>query len=436
MPRAKKLPELPYGQGTFSWYNDEHTKIRFLRNYSCKSDGKKYRLEVVGESVQICYDKMSKKEKELEASKGKAFRTSLENPNIILSNALYEWLNKVKKGKIKANAFDRIECTIKNQIDGYTIALWRVLDIEEKDLQNHLNSLRYDKSYSLSTLKKVYDVLKQFFADFYRKNPQDNPMKNIERPKEENEIGEISIDDDTSPDEIKEIVLTDDEIKTFKEYCYRKPANGILGGTKYGVHLYFMLLTFIRIGEALSLTWNDIDIDNKIMRINKTVTRVKNRNSDPEISHKTKLIITKPKTKKSIREVVLTDEAIEALQHIKNNSQYTSSSDFVIVSSNGTMVLEQNLRNSLKGILKASGLNENGKRNKFGLHYLRHSGISFYLRHGVQVDVISQMAGHASTAITMNTYYHIIKQQKYDALNKMNLFIGQKEKGDKNEKRI
>lgn len=424
MSKVKKLPDLPYGQGTFSWYNDEHTRIRFLRNYKCKTDGKKYRLEVIGESVQECYSKMEDKEKRVEKEKGKAYRTSLDNPNITLANALYEWLNTEKKDKIKANAFDRIECTIKNQIEGYTISLWRVLDIEEKDIRKHLEYLQYNKEYSISTIKKVYDVFNQFFVYFYKRNPQDNPMNNIFRPTEDKEIGEISIDDNTSPDEIKDMVLSDDEIKVFKEFCYNTPKIGTTGSTKYGVHLYFVLLTFIRIGEALTLTWNDVDFEKKILRVNKTVARVRNRNQ--ESMNKTRLIITKPKTKKSIREVVLTDDAIEALNYIKSHSDFTSQNDFIISSSKGTMVLEQNLRYSLKGILKASNLNIDGKRDKFGLHYLRHSGISYYLRHGIPLDVVSQMAGHASTAITMNTYYHIIKQQKYDALNMMNEIVKNK----------
>lgn len=424
MPKAKKLPELPYGQGTFSWYNDEHTRIRFLRNYKCKADGKSYRLEVVGASVQECYDKMDKKERKVEQEKGKAFRTSLENQNVTLENALYDWLAKTKKDKIKANAYDRIECTINNQIAKHDIRLWRVLDIEEKDIKEHLDYLQHNtdkRQYSISTIKKVYDVLNQFFADFYNKSPQNNPMNNIQRPIEDKEIGEISLDDDTSPDEIKDMVLSDEEIKVFKKFCYNTPKFGMVGSTRYGVHLYFMLLTFIRIGEALTLTWNDVDFDKKILRVNKTVVRVKDRNADSK--HKTKLIITKPKTKKSIREVVLTDEAIESLSYIKANSNFTAPTDFVIASSKGTMVMEQNLRYSLKGILKASGLNVGGARNKFGLHYLRHTGISYYLRHGIPVDVISQMAGHASTAITTNTYYHIIKQQKYNALEKMNQIV-------------
>lgn len=128
----------------------------------------------------------------------------------------------------------------------------------------------------------------------------------------------------------------------------------------------------------------------------------------------------KTKTVKSMREVALTDEAIEALNHIKNHSNFTAPTDYVLATQKGTKALEQNLLRVLKGKLKSCGLNKNGERDKFTLHFLRHTGISYYLRHGVSLDVISQMAGHASTAITIQTYYHVIKSQKEEALKQMN----------------
>lgn len=421
MPRAKKLPELPYGQGTFSWYDEEHTKIRFLRNYKCKADGKKYRIEVVGNSVQECYDKMEEKEKKTEKEKGKTFRVSLDNPDVTFSNALYDWLKRTKTSTNKANSYDRIECVIRNQVEGYDLANWRAVDITAKDINKHFHYLQYERekgTYSLSTLKKLYDLFNQFFSDFYKNSPSDNPMKDVPRPEKKKDIGEISLEDSVPSLEIKDLVLSDDEIVAFKKICYNPTRIGSAGSTKYGVALYFVMLTFLRIGEATALTWNDIDFENKVLKVTKSVSRIRNRDDDAKT--KTKLILTTPKTEKSIREVVLTDEAIEALEHIKNHSDFVSANDFVICTSKGNKVLNQNLYYNLKGILKAAGLNQDGRRDKFGLHYLRHTGISCYLRHGISVDVISQMAGHASTAITMRTYYHIINTQKKEALSGMN----------------
>lgn len=414
----KELPKLPYGQGSFSWANKEHTNIKFQRLYDLPdSPSKKVRLIVYGRSVNECFSKMADKEKSVRLpSKG------IQGDKAILSNMMLRWLFVAKSKKNKANSIDRDECTIKNQIESYDIGNMAVDEIEPKDIKDHIHYLQYEhnngKGYSFSTVKKTFEILDQFFAYYYRKNQNGNPMNGIDRPTRRKEIGEITLEDADSPEEIKDLVLSDDEIKLFKAACYQPPAIGKCGGTKYGVALYFIMVTFLRVGEATTLTWGDVDYDRKILKVTKAVSRVKDRNE--KAKKKTKIILTKPKTKKSIREVVLTDEALEALDYIKANSKHTEQTDYILSTDKGTRVLEQNLLSGLKGKLKSCGLNPDGRRDKFGIHYLRHTGISYYLRHGISVDIISQMAGHASTAITTQTYYHVIKSQKEEALRMMN----------------
>lgn len=422
----KKLPKLPYGQGSFSWANPEHTNIKFQRLYKSADSRKKIRLIVYGRTISECYAKMDKKASEQKAQESVLLIRSKNDKTTILSDLMYEWLFESKTNKNKANSVDRDECTIKNQIEPYDIGNMSVEEIETKDITDHIHFLQYEynngKGYSFSTVKKTYEILDQFFSHYFQKNPGANPMNGVSRPIRRKEVGEITLEDADSPEEIKDLVLSDEEIKIFKAACYEPAVIGKRGGTKYGVALYFIMLTFLRVGEATTLTWNDVDYDRKILKVTKAVSRVKNRNK--ETNTKTKIILTKPKTKKSVREVVLTDEALEALAYIKAHSNYTKPTDYIMSTNKGTMVLEQNLLSGLKGKLKSCGLNKDGKRNKFGIHYLRHTGISYYLRHGISVDVISQMAGHASTAITTQTYYHVIKSQKEEALRQMNLING------------
>lgn len=61
----KKLPKLPYGQGSFSWANEEHTNIKFQKLYTNKFDKsdkpRKKRLIVYGRSISECYERMSER---------------------------------------------------------------------------------------------------------------------------------------------------------------------------------------------------------------------------------------------------------------------------------------------------------------------------------------------------------------------------------------
>ena len=54
------------------------------------------------------------------------------------------------------------------------------------------------------------------------------------------------------------------------------------------------------------------------------------------------------------------------------------------------------------------------------IHGLRHSGISYMLRHGVPVEVVSKMAGHKSIKVTLEIYYSVIEKQKNEAIDKLN----------------
>ena len=423
MNRATQLPKLPYGQGGFTW-NANHTAIKFQKNYKSKTDGKTYRLSVTAPTIRECYAAMERRVEEKENYIKTRFKHSLDDRTVILSDAIRDWLIKTKLGKNKANSFDRCECTLNNQIEPYEIGRMQAVEVEPKDISEHLEYLAYKADnkgktgYSHSVIKKTYELLDSFFRYYYIDNINANPMLKVKKPTPKKNNSEITIEEAGSSKLIADLVLSDDEIKKFRDVCLCEPKNGVDGGTKYGAHLYFMLLTFLRVGEAITLVWSDVDWDNKMLNVNKAVSRVRVRNQKSDA--KTKLILTTPKTAHGIRKVGLTDEAIKILKIIQKNNEFKNPKDYIFATNKGTMVTSTHLYKVLKGILKAANLNAHRARDGFTLHYLRHTGISFYIRHGVPIDVVSEMAGHADTSITRQTYYHIIQKQKYDAISKMN----------------
>lgn len=411
----KGLPKLPHGQGSFSQYRD---KIRYQKNI--KINNKTFRLIVYGNTVNECLSLMAKKEKQESKRIVREDKHSLQDRTVVLSDAMHDWLSQYL-GSVKNNTYDRMECIINNQIDGYEIGRERVIDISSKDIENHLNII---SNYSYSTIKKTYEIIKRFMSFYFANDISSNPMNYVKKPKPTKAVGAITIEQASQNGRLEDLVLTDDEIIIFGKHCLKEPQNGVQGGSKYNPALYFILLTFLRIGEATTLVWGDIDYKKKILNVNKSTTRIVNR--DSEIESKTVNIITVPKTKSSIRQVALTDEAFKVLDVIRLRSKFVSKKDFIICTSKGTQVSEQHLLSALKGTLKSCGLNQYGERDKFGLHYLRHTGISYYLRHGVPIDVISEMAGHSSISITSDVYYHVVNEQRTKAAEMMNA-IAQKE---------
>ena len=414
----KELPKLPYGQGTFIWEDSEQSKIRFTRSYKAEYDGSVHRLTVRGKSVQECYALMKKKEKEKEIALKREDQESATSDVAALGNAMLDWLKQTKYKKQKDTAYDRNERTIINQIKAYSFGKKQVRQITSRDISEHLNYLQFSRSYSYSTVKKTYDILRQYFKYYYIDNMNANPMNRVTPPKRQEEVGEISLDDLGDQTPLEDAVLSDDEIERFREFVFQPPKNGSTGRSKYGVALYFIMVTCLRVGEAVTVTWEDIDLAGKTMLINKTTSRVVDRSKNA--SRKTKLIITRPKTANGIRTVMLSDHAITALEKIKETSGFTAPKDFVLSADTGKRVTGIYLLRILKGVLKGAKLNTALRDKVFGVHYLRHSGISYYLRHGVPVELVSKMAGHSSIDITTRIYYHIIKDQNQSMLDFMN----------------
>ena len=416
----QELPKLPYGQGAFTWRDDSHTLLRYQKTVKLGEDERTYRLSVSGASVSECMDKMKKKERSLERDYVYESQDSAESPTAILGDAMRDWLKLTKYNSTKATTFDRNELTLVNQIIPFSVGKKQVEAVTSRNVTEHLlflqNEALQGRGYSYSTVKKTYELLNGFFAYYYSSRLDDNPMNAVKPPVRQSDISEMSLEDANDSAAIEDIVLTDDEIAAFKDFVFQPPLSGSLGRSRHNVSLYFILLTCLRVGEAITLTWEDYNPSNKTLRVNKTTSRVKNRG---EGDQKTRLVITKPKTATAIRTIPLSEKAIEALDEIRKRSKHTAPKDYIICTDTGERVTVQNLLKTLKGVLKATKLLTPQREKRFGLHYLRHTGISYYLRHGIPVEMVSKMGGHSNIDVTLRTYYHIIKEQDTQMRNMM-----------------
>lgn len=397
---------MAYGDGTFE---NRKGGYRYSVYYRCKIDDKTYRLSTVGKTKSECREKMKKKIAEKNAEVKQALMHSVENRNVRLQTALLDYIKREKYGKVKLSTYDRIERTLKNHIDDTDLGQKMAIEVTSKEISDFIEDLL--GKHSESSVRKVYELLSQFYARFYEDDPCGNPMAGIARPKTKKNIGEIKIEiEDESV--LEDMVLSDEEIEKFKTQVFLPPKNGVAGRPMHGVALYFMMMTLLRYGEASALVWGDIDIENRIMLVRRNQSIVKNRDEDAK--GKTKRIMTTPKNGKA-REVMLSKEALEALDEIKKRSHHTDKMDFVICSDSGKSLTNSNLRKTLDAVMKAAGLSRPG----FGLHYLRHTGVSYYIRHDIPLAMVSKMAGHSSVAITERVYYHIIHDQQKKMLEMM-----------------
>ena len=140
----------------------------------------------------------------------------------------------------------------------------------------------------------------------------------------------------------------------------------------------------LRQGECLALRYEDFDLERATITIRHTVWRNK---------------VYPPKTPASRRTIQLPKIALEAIGRHNMNQE-----GFLFTTRNGTPVDPSNfIHRQWKRMLKKSGLPETTK-----FHSLRHGAVSLLLNQNVPIPVVSKYCGHASPAITMQVYAHMI----------------------------
>jgi integrase len=147
--------------------------------------------------------------------------------------------------------------------------------------------------------------------------------------------------------------------------------------------IWFLLTTGCRLGEAMSLTWDNIDMDKKVARLPKEMT--KNGNS---------------------RLVVLNEQALETLQTLKNYRVKNSPYVFPGTGPTGHLVTPRRAFDTVK---------TNAKLENLHLHDLRHSFASLAISDAnTSLFTVSKLLGHQSQAMTMR-YSHLAQKTLIDA---------------------
>jgi integrase len=169
--------------------------------------------------------------------------------------------------------------------------------------------------------------------------------------------------------------------------------------------LYVLAIhTGLRQGELLGLKWDDVDLEVGSLQVRRTLTITKN---GP--------LLTSPKTASSRRSVKLTSHAIEAVTHhlerqlgeIDRVGSLWSENGLIFASETGEPLNRHNLtRRSFKPLLKRAGLPQ------IRFHDLRHTCATLLLTRNVNPKIVSEMLGHSSIAITLDTYSHVLPNMR------------------------
>lgn len=251
-------------------------------------------------------------------------------------------------------------------------------------MDTKLNCGRIDRSGGLSAsyVRSIMLVVLEIIDFAAEENMCSVPKSKIHKPSVEKNELEI-LDSITQTHLEKQLIMSPDET---------------------GVGILLSLNTGLRIGEVCALKWTDINFENAILHIRSTVARVK----DESGNGMTKLIIDKPKTKSSVRDIPIPKRLMDilVLLYEKRRSEY-------VISDRAGFVSPRTYEYRFHKVFEKHHI------KSVNYHALRHTFATRCIEHGVDVKTLSEILGHSNVSITLNTYVHSSMERKREQLEKL-----------------
>lgn len=279
-------------------------------------------------------------------------------------------------GRVGDASYNRSLYIIK-QIEKSSIASKNVIELTEKDLQDFFN--QEAKKYADTSLEKCYTEINLALEYAKRKKIIDyNPLDDTIRVKS------------TKPK--KEVLpLTIEQQKTLSKYLYSLSIEDY----KYKNALLIQLYMGLRIGEVLGLKKEDIDLKERKIHIQRTLTEDRNK----------KIVLgIMPKTASGNRVLPIPDviypyvkEQVEISKCHRENLLFLNNDKYV----------------------RHSCINDQFKRRLFNLgitthglstHSLRHTYATRCIESGMPAIVLSKLLGHSDIRITLDTYVKVFNE--------------------------
>lgn len=187
-------------------------------------------------------------------------------------------------------------------------------------------------------------------------------------------------------------------LKELEKYCIENKDLKCLG-------IIIVMNTGLRIGEICALKWKNIDLDKREIRVRQTAERIYD-----DFERKTKVILIKPKSQNSIRNIPMSNKLYSILVKTKNSNPES----FFLTGQKEKIIEPRTYLNDFKKILKNSKIKKNYK-----FHALRHTFATNCIDVGMDAKSLSEILGHSNIKITLEKYVHSSYKIKKKYLEKI-----------------
>lgn len=290
-----------------------------------------------------------------------------------------------KKQYVKRSTFAAYTLLIENHI---LPSFGEMALVEEQDVQTFVFR-KLNEGLSHKTIKDILIVLKMILR-FGVKNQM-------------TEYRQIDIKFPTERDKHSIDILSRSHQKQIMEYIR-------LHFTFKNLGIYICLSAGMRIGEICALTWDDLDVENGIIHVRKTIQRIY---VIEEHRKYTEVILDTPKTKNSIREIPMTKNLLKMIRPIKK----IVNGNFYVLTNEPKPTEPRTYRNYYKQFMQSLGL----PLMKF--HGLRHSFATRCIESKCDYKTVSALLGHSNISTTLNLYVHPNLEQKKRCMEQMSRLL-------------
>ena len=296
---------------------------------------------------------------------------------IYLADYMKSWKKLYKDGTVSIGVLKRIDMVIRYVEKNYNPML---KDITPDNYQEYLNTLA--ERLSTESVMKYHEyvagaVKHAVRTDILIKNPCEYAkIKGNNEKTFEEETKFLSLDEYYR---LYDVIINSLDPRYFAKYI-----------------ILLAMVSGMRLGECLGLTWNNLDRKNCTVKIEKGFDYINTKD------------FTEAKTKASKRTIVIPKKVMDILYQLPQNQERV----FKTITSEG-----------VNKVLKTSLLKA-GIERKIRFHSLRHTHASILLSQGIQILTVSKRLGHSSPTITMQTYAHVIQElEESDNKKIMNIII-------------
>ena len=306
-----------------------------------------------------------------------------------MKDGMEVWLYKFKKIGVKKSTFERLLVSF-GLAKNYAIMFMRISEVTTSDVQDFINKLQVD-GYAYNTIKKAYNLISAFIKFLIGEGISVHPSYiNVVLPIPENT---------KKPKQ---------EVQAYDKFEQARLIQALSNESKLGAKAALLMLeTGIRSGEALALSWSDVDWDRRALNIRKTLVF-------PASTSKC-FVQDSAKSKSSKRTIPLSKRAYALLEEMFQAAMPGSKSDMIFYGRLGpSQPFGYNvIARHIKELCAQANIEYKG------MHIFRHTFATNCYYKGCEIKILSKLLGHASVTITYNTYIHLYG----DALEEMRSIV-------------